>query len=116
MSSEENRRPEDNKNLLFFKIIKSRQKRMRLFINSIHSSRVIFTSFIILLIIPLPIFSVRCIGTIVVLPSGCCKNKWLPFCLICSKPIFSSAFTTFLQEEVIFYSFTVLHQLDQKII
>jgi len=29
-------------------------------------------------------------------PSGCRMNRWLPFCLICRKPIFSNALITFL--------------------
>ena len=63
--------------------------------NSSHSSRVILASFIIFLIIPFPISSPGCTVINVVLPSGWRMNKWLPFCLICEKPIFSSALINF---------------------
>ncbi len=46
-----------------------------------HSSLVIFASFIIFRIMPFPMSSPGCIVIIVVLPSGCRMNKWLPFCL-----------------------------------
>ena len=64
-------------------------------ISSSHFSRVIFASFIIFLIIPFPISSPGCTVINVVLPSGWRMNKWLPFCLICEKPIFSSCFDHF---------------------
>lgn len=51
---------------------------------------------VIFRIIPFPIFSPGCIGIRVVRPSGCRMNRWLPFCLICRKPMFSNALITFL--------------------
>jgi len=65
-------------------------------INSNHSSLVSSTSFIIFRIIPFPILSPGCIVIRVVRPSGCRMNRWLPFCLICRKPMFSNALITFL--------------------
>ena len=71
-------------------------KRQISVIKSNHSSLVSSASFIIFRIIPFPIFSPGCIGIRVVRPSGCRMNRWLPFCLICRKPMFSNALITFL--------------------
>ena len=45
---------------------------------------------------PHPILSPGGIVIGVVRPSGCRMNRWLPFCLICRKPMFSNALITFL--------------------
>ena len=65
-------------------------------IRSNHSSLVSSASFIIFRIIPFPIVSPGCIVIRVVRPSGCRMNRWLPFCLICRKPMFSNALITWL--------------------
>ena len=75
-------------------------------INSNHSSLVSSASFIIFRIIPFPIFSPGCIGIRVVRPSGCHMNRWLPFCLICRKPMFSNALITFLADRGLIESIT----------
>jgi len=65
---------------------------------------------IILLSKPRSICSPGWFGIIVVRPSGCSKNLWLPFCRLKTKPIFNKIFVT--SREVSKGSFDIMLRLN----